>query len=157
MLSYRSGSQHIGSAGPPKAKLYLLSLPIPSNVVGIKFTIISRDQGFCDDPNGGQWSWFEAGILRHQQNGNDQIRVSTSTYSSVHDFSPEAQRQGWEFVSIGNEPSVVLARNPIRSQTWTTHELHWNRGSGEADARQTNFLNALRQGDRIGVWARAQV
>ncbi|KAL2009603.1 hypothetical protein VTN00DRAFT_5410 [Thermoascus crustaceus] len=145
------------SDGPPQTALCLLSPPLPSIVNAVKFTIISHDQGYCDDPNAGTWTWFETSILRPQADSRD---ISSDLFDDVNDnvedFIDQIAGHGWSFVEIpgtGGRTSIVLARNPV-SRSWQTHEMVWDRNDNE-EKRQ--FVSLLQEGDRVVVWARAQV
>jgi hypothetical protein len=158
----------VSSNGPPSTKLCYLSAPFASPLHEIRFTIISHDQGYCKDPNSGLWTWFEASIVRHQTGEGVPIQLLHSTRAVVEDFSQAIRDQGLEFVSIPTvdaletqdvrfQISTVLTRNPV-SSSWQTHEIHWKREStSNATSISSEFVKALRPGDRIAVWARAQV
>ncbi|KAF9496883.1 hypothetical protein BDN71DRAFT_1547683 [Pleurotus eryngii] len=123
---------------PPKAKL-------------VKFTIQSQDQGWggshhllCLGSYKGCWSWFEASILRPDED--------TSIYSEI---------------SVNGNQRFHVQNNMHVSRNYDIHEIEWTEdGSGEDNDRGGHggtgrgagrgFVKALRPGDKVSLIAMAQ-
>lgn len=147
----------------PKTLLFLVSHPLPASVVGVKFSTISHNQGFCDCPDLGNWTWFEAAILRRlsaeEKDVSPRVRWA---HTNVQEFAEEIQQQGWEFVSIANEetphlPLSILLHHTELSRQWRQNEVYWRRTDDHLPAEAKQFMDTLREGDRIAVFVKAQV
>lgn len=69
------------------------------------------------------------------------------------------RQQGWLLVDAVQGGGVFrVCVNSISSE-WQTHEVIWNAGalSGADESFSTSFLDRLKEGDRIVIWARAKV
>lgn len=149
--------------------LYLVSPPLPAHVSVVQFDIISHDQGWCTNPQDGVWSWFEVSILASWlEDANPELHnLSNAMYlmSCPEDFGQMFQEQGLYFKDIpqernesgGTGPSVIsvpVARNTIQWD-WQHHTVTWTRNGNNGG--NGGFLPLLEEGDRLAIWARAQV
>jgi hypothetical protein len=149
--------------------LYLVSSPLPAHVSVVQFDIISHDQGWSTNPQDGLWSWFEVSILGSwlEDANPDFHNLSDAMYvmSCPEDFGQMFQAQGLYFKDIPNERnegtgtnppvrSVQIARNTIQ-WGWQHHTVTWTRNGNNGN--NCDFLPLLEEGDRLAIWARAQV
>lgn len=158
------------------AILYAVSEPIPEcpdgvrvTPKGVKFTIRSHDQGYTGERGTGgtynsSYTWFEASILR--PSANDPVLPSlpyeshpkpkVNCLSSFHyDLVPSTTNPSPnEEACVWHIQSNLVAQNNERE-----HEVEWRAGneqeSGPGEGDGKGFLESLKQGDRVGVWARA--
>lgn len=144
----------------------------------IEFHIRSRDQGWTSEPTRGTFntsSWLEASILRGVEDHDTRLPPSCwldSGFESPRSFQQHIIPNGWQLVRRpdyaeqgpqGGEGDLAwyLQGNRVATQgrtedynvRWTHHDFEGNEGSGQGD----NFLNELKEGDRLLVWARAKV
>ncbi|KAF9701174.1 hypothetical protein EKO04_000784 [Ascochyta lentis] len=146
-------------------------------IKAIDFCIRSRDQGWTSEPTRGTFntsSWLEASILRGVENHATAFPPSCwldSVFASPKSFQEHITPHGWRLVERpeyaeqgpqGGEGELAwyLQGNRVATQgrleeydvLWT-HEGHeGNEGSGTGDG----FLQELKDGDRMLVWARAK-
>ncbi len=147
-------------------------------IKAIEFDIVSRDQGWTSENTTGTFStssWLEVSILRSETNSSTRMpgsRLVNTWISSPHDYHnnintagrgwflakrPEHARQGpqagegdfaWYLqgnrVASGREEYHVL---------WSENMSEGNEGAGKGEG----FLQELKEGDRVIVWARAKV
>ncbi|KAJ5772185.1 hypothetical protein N7520_002714 [Penicillium odoratum] len=148
--------------------LYLVSNPLPANISIVQFDITSHDQGWCTNPQGGVWSWFEVSILGSwMEDANPDLQNlldEMSSKSSPDDFGKVFQEQGLYFKDIPGEKgegsnakpavrSVLIAKNAIQWD-WQHHTITWTRdGSNGSGSR---VLPLIEEGDRLAIWARTQ-
>lgn len=144
----------------PSTALYLVSPPLPAGVSTVQFHIVSHDQG-----------WFEVSIFRPLQpelnpefpNVNDAKFIK----SRPDDFGSMIQELGFYFADIPGEQteqgntvlspviSLPVAKNAVNWRDWQHHMVTWT--LGDRDGEGSQFLSLLGEGDRLAVWARAQV
>ena len=164
--------------GNNTALLYLLlDEPIPKPqgeehvvVRDVKFRIKSCDQGWSDDRRDhgtyrGSWTWFEACILR-QQRPDAAARPRRPSAILQHDPAYAWDFDGWGVAwhnaPLERERKVTwrLQTNVCASGHVREHEIVWSRHEKEPVAEGSGdgagFVAALRPGDYIGVWAKAQ-
>ncbi|KAJ5096690.1 hypothetical protein N7456_007411 [Penicillium angulare] len=147
--------------------LYLVTPPLPAEIPAVRFDITSHDQGWCSDPQSGVWSWFEVSILRPiTQDVNatrDHVPQITDLKSCPEDFTEVLQAQGLFFRTLptNDEPgpglhqvTQPLVRNRI-NRAWQSHTIIWRVGNLSEDGE--GLLDLVQSGDRLAVWARAEV
>ncbi|KAG9192388.1 hypothetical protein G6011_11122 [Alternaria panax] len=142
----------------------------------ITFDITSRDQGWTSEDTQGTFStssWLEVSILRDASNINSRLptpRLVNTWISSPMDYHTNMVGRGWSLVKRpeiamqgpqGGEGDYAwyLQGNRVMSLEEEYHVV-WdecglsegNEGAGSGEG----FLDALRPGDRVLVWARAK-
>ena len=147
-------------------------------VKAIDFHIRSRDQGWTSEPTQGTFStssWLETSILRGVDDYNTKLPPSCwldSVFESPQSFQQHITPHGWQLVRRpeyaeqgpqGDEGDLAwyLQGNRVATQgrtgdydvLWTHDDHEGNEGSGGGDG----FLDELKEGDRLLVWARAKV
>lgn len=147
-------------------------------IKAIQFQIRSRDQGWTSEPTRGTFStssWLEASILRGVESHSTTFPPSCwldSVFASPESFQYHVTSRGWQLVRRpehaeqgpqGGEGDLAwyLQGNRVATQgraeeydvLWTHDTYGGNEGSGRGD----DFLHALKEGDRLLVWARAKV
>ncbi|CAO2656338.1 Nn.00g051410.m01.CDS01 [Neocucurbitaria sp. VM-36] len=144
-------------------------------IKSVEFDIVSRDQGFTSEGTEGTFttsSWLEVSILRNETNSIYRLpgpRLVNTWISSPLDFHTNMVGRGWYLASRptsaqqgpqdgegdlawylqGNR--VVAGREEYRV-IWTEDESEGNEGAGKGE----HFVQELKDGDRILVWARAK-
>ncbi|KAF3047462.1 hypothetical protein E8E12_007714 [Didymella heteroderae] len=146
-------------------------------IKAIEFHIQSRDQGWTSEPTRGTFStssWLEASILRGLDDYRTRLPPSCwldSVFESPQSFQHHITPRGWQLARRpkfaeqgpqGGEGDLAwyLQGNRVATQghaeeydiTWTQHTHVGNEGSGTGDG----FLDELRDGDRLLIWARAK-
>ncbi|KZM26733.1 uncharacterized protein EKO05_0009524 [Ascochyta rabiei] len=146
-------------------------------IKAIEFHIRSRDQGWTSEPTVGTFntsSWLEASILRGVENHTISFPPSCwldSVFASPKSFQDHVTPSGWQLVERpehaeqgpqGGEGDLAwyLQGNRVATQgrleeyhvLWTHDGHEGNEGSGTGDG----FLQNLKDGDRLLVWARAK-
>lgn len=147
-------------------------------IKAINFHIRSRDQGWTSEPTRGTFStssWLEASILRGLDDHNTRLPPSCwldSVFESPRSFQQHITPRGWQLARRpesaeqgpqGGEGDLAwyLQGNRVATQghaeeydiTWTQYAYEGNEGSGTG----YEFLNELKDGDRLLIWARAKV
>jgi hypothetical protein len=147
-------------------------------IKAIDFHIRSRDQGWTSEPTRGTFStssWLEASILRGLEDHRTRLPPSCwldSVFESPRSFQQHITPRGWqlaqrpEFAEQGpqggeGDLAWYLQGNRVATQghaeeydiTWTQYAHEGNEGSGTGDG----FLDELKGGDLLLVWARAKV
>jgi tetratricopeptide (TPR) repeat protein len=155
----------------PSTALYLVSNPLPADITILELNIISYDQALYEDLTEVSGGWFEISIIRpwceESVLGIDDLKQSSGCRSHPEEFRELIQERGWYFQTI---PIPTLPEKNCTgciTQKLFTHYLSplWNRktwawsknihqDSAEPDV---DFLSLLEEGDRLLVWARAQV
>lgn len=157
------------------AVLYAVTDPIPEDTNGarvrvknVSFELRSHDQGWggergCRGTYSGSYTWFEACILRPIPS------LYTDPLRLPYTFNPQPtavclKPVGYMLVpcsTSGREETVVwhIQSNVCADSREMVHRVEWRpgevqdilpgRGIGKA------FVEKLRPGDRVGVWARA--
>jgi hypothetical protein len=147
-----------------------------AKIKSLEFHMVSRDQGWVSGNTRGTYStssWLEVSILRSL---NDDHRQSPTThYQNVDFYSPSdfheaVSDDGWELVKRpesaeqgpqGGEGDFAwyLQGNRV-AVGWDEYRVLWaedriegNEGAGSG----AGFLQELKEGDRVLVWARAKV
>ncbi|KAJ4339869.1 hypothetical protein N0V95_007648 [Ascochyta clinopodiicola] len=146
-------------------------------IKAIEFHIRSRDQGWTSEPTVGTFntsSWLEASILRGVDNHTVSFPPSCwldSVFTSPESFQDHVAPSGWQLVERpgyaeqgpqGGEGDLAwyLQGNRVATQgrleeydvLWT-HDGH---GDSEGSGTGDGFLQNLKDGDRLLVWARAK-
>lgn len=147
-------------------------------VKAIEFHIRSRDQGWTSERTQGTFStssWLEASLLRGVEDYSTTFPPSCwldSVFASPQSFQEHVMPRGWQLIKRpefaeqgpqGGEGDLAwyLQGNRVATQgrsedyhiIWTHDECEGNEGAGRGEG----FLNELREGDRLLVWARAKV
>lgn len=154
----------------PSTALYLVSPPLPAGVSTVQFHIVSHDQGWTDNPQGGLWTWFEVSIFRPLQSELNpdfpDVNDAKFTKSRPDDFGNMIQELGFYFAYIPGEQteqgntvlssvfSLPMAKHTA-NRDWQHHSVTWTLGDRNGEGNQ--FLSLLEEGDRLAIWARAQV
>jgi hypothetical protein len=144
----------------------------------IEFRVQSRDQGWTTERTQGTFStssWTEVSILRDASNANSRLRsprLGNTSISCPQDYHNNVVSCGWSLVKRpesalqgpqGGEGDFAwyLQGNRVARPDSEEHTIVWavegreegNEGSGSGEG----FLQELREGDRVLVWARAKV
>jgi hypothetical protein len=174
--SHRARHVVLGSRSSlPVTYPYLISDPLPAGVTQLGIRIVSRDQGSSGNLTAGRWTWFEVSFLR-SQTGNPSVPIVSDGLHLIRE-APEAFRQvfqqsGWELLELFNssDAACVPERSSHRSLTlfanaeapgWVTQSRTILFGpapnglDGQPDPKNLTF--SAQEGDRVVVWARAQV
>ncbi|RYN32998.1 hypothetical protein AA0113_g2267 [Alternaria arborescens] len=145
----------------------------------ITFDVMSRDQGWTSEDTQGTFStssWLEVSILRDASNINSRLptpRLVNTWLSSPMDYHTNMVGRGWSLVKRpesalqgpqGGEGDYawylqgnrVMASGQEYHVAWEEHGLSEVNEGNEGAGSGEGFLNALRQGDRVLVWARAK-
>ncbi|KAJ6522855.1 hypothetical protein B0H19DRAFT_1202261 [Mycena capillaripes] len=139
-------------------------------VMRVEFSILSRDQGWCNDPNiRGTYfgsSWFEAAILRPSQASDAAAALrlaraaDASTGLDVYDPALEVRAAD---ADANDGTRWALQQNFCGSREYRQHVVSWaitadgsrtdtNAGAGAGGG----FVASLRPGDGVAVIARAR-
>lgn len=147
-------------------------------VKAVSFRIRSRDQGWTSEPTRGSFStssWLEVSILRGVDGPNTELPPSCyvdSLFENPSSFAARVAPLGWRLVARpedaeqgpqGGEGALAWYLQGNRVATggkvegyvvrWTREGCEGNEGCGSGEG----FLEELREGDRVLVWARAKV
>lgn len=147
---------------------------IPSGVEKVKikaieFDMVSRDQGWTSENTRGTFStssWLEVSILRNMSGNTNNCRLPDEQISSPLAFQETIANQGWSLVRRprdGEEDEDDLAwylqGNRVTAAA-TNYRVVWyedgfegNEGAGQGEG----FLQELKVGDTMLIWARAMV
>ncbi|RAH63095.1 hypothetical protein BO85DRAFT_465038 [Aspergillus piperis CBS 112811] len=159
---------HNGSVPPTHnhTALYLISSPLPHDISTLKFDITSHDQGWCSNPKDGIWSWFAISILAPGCGGTtnpnlDDLSRPGCVMSRPEDFEPLVNQRGLYFKNL---PKELAAPNSLISMRIAENSIqhNWVRMSVICPYREDNAINnslfrLFDPGDRVVVWARAQI
>ncbi|KAH7085589.1 hypothetical protein BKA63DRAFT_399889 [Paraphoma chrysanthemicola] len=144
-------------------------------IKSLEFSIVSRDQGWTSEDTQGTFhtsSWIEASILRKVYPSHTQSpapRFANASMGDPSDFQdgvagqgwtlvkrPESAKQGpqdgegdWAWYVQGNRVAAGRAEYHV---VWADDGSEGNEGAGKGEG----FLDELKEGDRILVWARAK-
>jgi hypothetical protein len=145
-------------------------------IKSVAFDMVSRDQAWTSENTHGTFStssWLEVSILR-RVGGNDTAltapRFSNTWFNNPSDLQHSVSGQGWTLVKRpesakqgpqdgeggfawylqGNRVAVGIDEYRV---VWTEDDKEGNEGAGSGEG----FLQELKEGDRILVWARAMV
>ncbi|KAH7401493.1 hypothetical protein BKA66DRAFT_406195 [Pyrenochaeta sp. MPI-SDFR-AT-0127] len=141
----------------------------------IMFDIVSHDQGWTSEGTQGSFStssWLEVSILRNETNSSTRLpgpRLVNEWISSPQDFHRNMVGRGW---FLAQRPAQALqgpqdgegdfawylqGNRVVDRETyrviWSENESEGNMGAGSGEG----FLQEVKEGDRIIVWARAKV
>ena len=111
----------------------------------VTFTFRSRDQGWCDNPDQGAWSWLEASLARISQDeeeGQTQLSdaiVTTSQYGWVNHW---LQRHSEE---LEQQPRYKIQENRIGEKEPESYKIELG--------DDHELVRRVRKGDRIILWA----
>lgn len=145
----------------------------------LTFCLRSRDQGWTSEPTRGTFStssWLEVSILRGVHSPDAALPPSCyldSVFASPREFNTHVAPYGWYLVPRpeeaeqgpqGGEGALAwyLQGNRVATQGRVEeYAVRWVGERCEADSEGagsgTGLLEALREGDRVLVWARAKV
>jgi hypothetical protein len=147
-----------------------------AKIKSLEFHMVSRDQGWVSGNTRGTYStssWLEVSILRSLK--DDHSQSPTTHYQNVDFYSPSdfheaVSDDGWELVKRpdsaeqgpqggegdfawylqGNRVAVGWGEYRV---LWAENRIEGNEGAGSG----AGFLQELKEGDRVLVWARAKV
>lgn len=160
------------------AGLYLSTerVPTAAETVGaqrIVFQTRAADQGWADRGGHGTFenshTWFEASILRPS---GDEVRDGALEHDPVLSIpweNPESARQalrdkGWEFVEAEDgRLTWRVCNNVTARRDYRDYTVQWQRGvrteveDERAVGRGEGFLERLKSGSIVVLWARAEV
>lgn len=143
--------------------MYLVSPPLPRGVSAVHFNITSHDQGYCDDPSKGLWSWFDVSILGTEREDEVPTFSDLSDPSCLkprpEDYGQVLQDRGLHLKDIpkGDSAKPGIAKRVTANKihrTWQQQVIIWRLEDGGDEA---SFLSLLEEGDRLVIWARTQV
>ncbi|KAI0723759.1 hypothetical protein C8T65DRAFT_89106 [Cerioporus squamosus] len=160
------------------ALLYLVSPPLPDCMEGenwrmkkVMWTIEGHDQGWGGVQPGtfhGAYSWYEACIFRSRPGGDEwadgtddlEFLETHNLYRKPGDVRRDIH---WDLVPSGGSFLWHVQSNRVARREFERHVIEWRAGEemDAADAEEhghgtgTGFLEALRPGDRVGLWVRA--
>ncbi|KAJ8089253.1 hypothetical protein PM082_014501 [Marasmius tenuissimus] len=166
------------------AGLYLISPPIPSpeealRVKSVKFRMLASDQGRSSNGGDGtyhnSYTWFEATILQptttssldilnFEDSWPNGVRLTSATPSDALDVLRE---HGVQFRSTMDERVVWKVHNNITARSepqeycveWVAGEkvdlTEEKEGMGIGMGDGEGFVQSLKHGDKIALWARA--
>ncbi|KUI60496.1 hypothetical protein VP1G_07687 [Cytospora mali] len=153
------------------AALYLTTPSLPRSchhATWITMQMRSADQGWADFGGNGTYhnshTWFEVSILR-PVSAEPQERVESTlveTFRNPEDAEQALHEQGWQMVESNGRVTWLVHHNITARREWRNYRVDWEAneliemrdppamGDGEG------FLDALRPGDKIALWARAE-
>lgn len=158
-----------GQLRPPRrtTALYMISSPLPSDIEAIRFHITSHDQGWANDPQGPNWTWFAVSVLRPLAEGVGRpihFEDNECIKSQPGDFGAQFQDSDYYFENIPTEDedsedqmstiSIPLVDNQLGLQ-WQHHSITWSRDDNQNHGGR--FIRLLEEGDCIAIWACAEV
>ncbi|OJJ96326.1 hypothetical protein ASPACDRAFT_1883063 [Aspergillus aculeatus ATCC 16872] len=156
LSSHFAGLQITGTRKQLCTVLYLVSSPLPSNVSTVVFNITTRNQGWCSNPQGGIWSWFEVSILGSwQENAMPDLgHLMNPAYIQAcpDNFGELLQQQGLYFKEIPSEIAASSSRISMAlpktsmSRSWNEQVFIYRKDGGEA---VDSFVSLLEEGDRV--------
>ncbi|KAF2087634.1 hypothetical protein K490DRAFT_65464 [Saccharata proteae CBS 121410] len=140
---------------------YLISDPIPEasadELVKIKSVSFRTYRA--------SYTWFEARILRREPGDcvipewQNDMTAPTRIVPDPETEAPRFRRHGWAFVEHNGRQGWKIQHNVTARPHYRVHEVEWNvnkpmdpiEGTGDGDG----FVETLKPGDRIAVYARA--
>lgn len=148
ILKVYNGSIGVPIEGPTKAPV-LYTRPLSAREAKllrkVVFTFRSRDQGWCSNPDGGCWSWFEVGLARipfveHDGQGPmSDAAVWTGSYEWVGEWM---ERHGKDLES---QPRWRILGNKIGEIEPEDHVVEL--------MHDHESVQRVQEGDRIILWA----
>lgn len=140
------------SGGAPAKAPVLYTRPLSAReaklVRKVVFTFRSRDQGWCGNPNGGCWSWFEVGLARipsSVEEGDDgpgqmsDAAVWTGSYEWVGEW------MGRHGEDLEGQPRYRILGNKIGEIEPEDHVVEL--------MHDHESMQRVQEGDRIILWA----
>ncbi|KAG9037420.1 hypothetical protein FRB95_005709 [Tulasnella sp. JGI-2019a] len=138
-------------AAPPLSKRYL------EQIHKIRLYTLSCDQGWCDQPKNGSFSWFEIGILQRTAASEADAPGSDEAERIEVEVGNDAWGLSYQNSDLEAEPNPSTG-TPLR---WLSHnnqiagdDFQWHIGNDIGPEHE--IWNHLRPGDRLGVWINAQ-
>ncbi|RPD66617.1 hypothetical protein L227DRAFT_649307 [Lentinus tigrinus ALCF2SS1-6] len=157
------------------ALLYLVTPPLPDCKEGesakkVVWVIEGHDQGWGGQHPGtfhGAYSWYEACIFRSRPGETDSDSAADAEFLDTHNLyrKPEDVREEihWDLVPNGDSFVWRVQGNRVAAREFEQHVIEWRAGE-QMDAAEAEehghgtgvgFVEALRPGDRVGLWMRA--
>ena len=159
---------------------------IPVRASAITFQLRASDQGWADFGGHGTYrnshTWFEASILRrrpghHGDTGNDDETLDSDEtlrrpFNTIEKAEERFAELGWDLVRRDDEgvgdgsakTSWFVHTNITARAQYHNYRVRWVRGVVDEVPRNPRvvgdgrgFLDALRPGDRVVLWALAEV
>ena len=153
----------------------------------VAFQIKSADQGWATWGGEGTYenshTWFEVSILRPRQVSGDVSNVGNVAHGAGHvgdmridlrvrdrasiaDYKETMNDLGWDFVKNGNSEEVgwLVHHNLTACREYKDYRVEWDLGATKKVDKGppsvgdgVGFVAALRAGDPVVLWARAEV
>ncbi|KAF9263062.1 kinase-like protein [Marasmius fiardii PR-910] len=159
------------------AGLYMTIIVPHGQIKSVAFKMVSRDQGWSDLGGEGTYhdshTWFEASIL--QRVGRSDLHLplvhangKPVTFGRVFEARPFFLQHGWDFKFADGDKYAWRVHNNITAlKSFRQYSVRWVKGaktaaeegeglgSGIVDGK--DFVEILRPGNMVVLWARAQV
>ena len=132
-------------AGDPVLYTRSLSARDATSLRRVTFTFRSHDQGYCQYPDQGAWSWFEASlarISRGEEEEQTQLSDAITITSQYYWVYPWLQRNREE---LEKQPRYKIQSNRIGEKKPESYRIELG-----ADHE---LVQRVREGDRIILWA----
>ena len=109
------------------------------------FTFRSRDQGYCDSPDGGTWSWFEASLSRFSRADGDE----KGSYNDAAEWTGSYERTvEWMKLheqSLESQPKYQIQANECASTEAQDYTVELT--------DEHELVQRVQEGDRVILWA----
>jgi hypothetical protein len=146
-------------------------VPDPKDIVEIKITVSSHNQGWCTDAENGLWAWLEASLLRSvEDSGVPRTEVAasqilTATLDSPEDFTEGFLAEGWKLQPLSQDTCSSRIMDAPTTSWYRSQEITWGPFSDQSkskspsgrDSSPSLIAKELRTGDRIAFWIRSRV
>jgi hypothetical protein len=168
----KSGWDYVQSfSTAPKTMLYMMTPPIPDpkEIVEIKITVSSHNQGWCTDPGSGLWAWLEAlrSVEDHNLSRTEALvsQALTSTLESSEDFADAFLAKGWKLQPLSEDTYSFRIMDAPTTSAYQSQDVIWRPACHQSDCKSppkrsspsTRIEKELRMGDRFAFWIRCQV
>ncbi|KAG9512297.1 hypothetical protein KCV07_g9538, partial [Aureobasidium melanogenum] len=145
-------------------------VPDPEDIVEIKVTVSSHNQGWCTNAENGLWAWLDASILRPLEDSSvpeTEILASqilTSTLDSPEDFADGFQANGWRLQRLSQDTYSSRIMDVPTTSWYESQDIIWRPISHQSRITRPSrrspspglIEKELRTGDRIAFWIRSQ-
>ncbi|KAM0806046.1 hypothetical protein BDR22DRAFT_883792 [Usnea florida] len=141
-----------GISGIPVLVPVLSTRPLSAREVErlreVVFTFRSRDQGYCDNRDGGTWSWFEASLARLSRADED----VQGPCDDAAEWTGSYERTG-EWVKLHEQSLECQPKYQIQSNVCGSTEVsHYTIGLTD----EHELVQHVQEGDRVILWACAR-
>lgn len=131
-----------------------------SKLKGVQLSTSSCDQGWCDDPTAGSWSWFELGVIGPNEPTEDDPEgppPHSSTMDKLKNVNDTTTIiSGAEYADLKpkfDEYSESVVFESHRNKAGTAEFQEY---TGKVWVPDDELFKYIKPGVRIGVWACAQ-